>query len=310
MNEIDNWSTSLDLNLLVALHWLLEEGSVTRAAQRLGVGQPAASHALARLREAFDDPLLVRSGRSMVPTPRGAAVREPLRRLLADADRLVRHDSGFDPATTSRSFTVTCPDLLAPLLPRLVARLRADAPRARLSVNGRGADEHAALGDGRSDLLLAPAPADGAGLRQRGLGRVHWGIVARRGHPALRKDGRLRARAWTDCAHIVVQSGSTSRSIVGDAIARAGLERRIGLVVPTFLAALVSVAETDLFFAAPREFVRPLVGRLSLRVAPPPIAIPPVPVAATWHERFDADPAHRFLRDRVVDEVGSAIRAS
>ena len=132
MNGIDG--SKIDLNLLSVLHTLLAEGSVTRAARRLGVGQPAASHALTRLRKLFADPLFVRAGRQLVPTPRAEALREPLARLLAETARLVAHEAGFDPARTTRSFVLVCPDLLAPMLPRLVAHLGAKAPKARLEV--------------------------------------------------------------------------------------------------------------------------------------------------------------------------------
>lgn len=302
--------SSVDLNLLAALDVLLRERSVTLAARRLGLGQPAVSHALARLRDLFADPLLVRSGRGMIATPRAEALREPLARLLADATRLVRHEVRFDPASSTRGFTIICPDLLATLLPRIVSRLRRAAPHAGLEVVHRSSDERGALEEGRADLLLGPTPAEGPGMRTRGLGRVHFGVVARRHHPGLTRGGQLRAQAWTAYPHVVVRSGSTSHSLVGQALAQAGVARRVGLVVPSFLAALVTVAETDLFFAAPRELLHPLAARLDLVVCAPPIAVAPVPVAAVWHERFDAEPGHRFLRDLAGEEVLAGLRGA
>lgn len=301
MHDVD--VSAVDLNLLAALDVLLAERSVTLAGRRLGLGQPAVSHALARLRDLFADPLLVRSGRRMVPTPRAEALREPLARLLADAARLVRHQLHFEPTTSSRGFTIICPDLLATLLPRIVSRLRREAPHTRLEVVHRSSDERSALEEGRADLVLGPAPTEGPGLRARGLGRIHFGVVARRHHPGLARSGQLRAHAWTAYPHVIVRSGSSSQSVVGQALAQAGVARQIGLVVPSFLAALVTVAETDLFFAAPRELLHPIAARLDLVVCAPPIAVPPVPVAAVWHERFDAEPGHRFLRDLVGEEV-------
>lgn len=306
MNEID--ASAIDLNLLRTLDALLRESSVTRAARRLGIGQPAASHALGRLRELLGDPLLVRTGRTMVLTPRAQALQEPLARLLADAVRLLRDEPRFDPARTARTFSVICSDVLAPLLPRLSARLGAAAPGARLEVRDRSRDDATALETGQADLALGPGPAEGAGLCTRGLGAIHFGVVARRGHPALRSGGKLRARAWVEHPHVVVRTGNRSRSFVAQALRREGLERRVGLVVPTFLAALVAVAETDLLFAAPRELVEPLLPRLGLVVAAPPIAVPAVPVVAVWHERYQADPAHRFLRGLVLDELEAKLR--
>lgn len=306
MNEID--ISGIDLNLLVTLHALLAEGSVTRAARRLGIGQPAASHALGRLRELFGDPLFVRAGRAVMPTPRAEALREPLARLLREATRLVRHELAFDAATTTRSFVLVCPDVLAPVLPRMSARLHAEAPHARLEVRDRGGDEPRALEQGQADLVLGPGPAEGAGLQTRGLGTAHWGVVARRDHPGFGRGRKLRARAWSEHPHVLVKTGSSSRSFVGAALERAGLSRHIGLVVPTFLAALVAVAETDLFFAAPRELVAPLLPRLGLVVVSPPIAIPPLPLVALWHERYQADPAHRFFRTLVVESLEAGLK--
>src|SRR5688572_8119619 len=172
----------VDLNLLAALGALLDEGSVTRAARRLGVGQPAASYALGRARELFADPLFVRVGRRMVPTPRAEELRGPLARVLADAARLVQQGAPFDRRHSDRAFVLACPDLLAPALPRLVARLSCEAPRARLEIVGRRADDAAALEDGRVDVALVPTPREGPGLVRRGLGSLRFGVLARCGH--------------------------------------------------------------------------------------------------------------------------------
>lgn len=305
MHAID--VSTIDLNLLSVLHTLLTEGSVTRAARRLGVGQPATSHALSRLRGLFGDPLFVRGGRQIVPTPRAEALREPLARLLAEAARLVSHETSFDPARTSRSFALVCPDLLAPALPRVIARLGELAPGASLEVASPRPDDGRALEDGRVDLALSPTPQDGPGLVVRGLGTVRFAVVARRGHPLVRS-GKLDGASWAARAHVLVRTGHGGRHIVGGELERAGFRRRIGLVVPTFLSALVAVAESELFFTAPRELVAPLAERLELQLLEPPIAMTDVPVAAVWHERFHADPASRFLRELVVKEVAILLR--
>ncbi|MCA9649847.1 MAG: LysR family transcriptional regulator [Myxococcales bacterium] len=305
MNIID--VGDIDLNLLKALDALLREGSVSRAAARLGIGQPAASHALGRLRELFGDPLLVRTGRRMSPTPRAEALREPLRRLLDDAARLVRHETAFDPARSTRSFGLACPDLLAPLLPRLVARLQAAAPHTRLEVLPRQRDDAQALEDGRIDLLLTRAPESGPGLVQRGLGTLGFSVLARRDHPGLSRRRTLGPRAWARHPHVMVRSEHGGRSIVAEALAASGFSRTVGLVVPTFLSALVTVAQTDLFFTVPEALVRPLLEPLGLRALRPPVPLPQIPTAALWHERFTGEPAHRFLREIVIDEVTAAL---
>jgi len=304
MRDID--TSGIDLNLLTALDALLEEASVTAAAKRMGVGQPAASHALGRLRELLGDPLLVRSGRTMMRTPRAEALREPLRDLLGNVTRLLRDDDPFEPASTTRSFRILAPDLLLAMFTRVTARLGQAAPRARLEILGRLADEPLALEQGRADLALVPTPLRGPNLRMRSLGVVRFAVVARRGHPITRR--RPGIKAWTAYPHVIVQSGSNSSNVVAAALESVRVPRDIGLVVPSFFAALVAVSDSDLLFTAPRELVLPLIAKLGLEILPTPIRIPSLPVAAVWHERFDADPGHRFFRGLVIDEVAQALR--
>ena len=296
----------LDLNLLVALDALLEEASVSRAAKRLGIGQPAASHALGRLRELFGDRLLVRSGRGMVRTPRAESLRVPLRRVLSGASSLLDREASFAPETSRRTFTMLCPDLLGPVIPGLLDALRRDAPHVRLDVGPRG-NAMAAMEAGQADIALTPAPTEGSGLVVRRLGMLRFGVVAREGHPAVRS-GRITLRRWLAHPHIVVRSGSSSRSIVGAALADAGIEREVGLIVPSFLAALLAASGSDALYAAPLELVADLTERLGLTTCALPVQVPRVPVAAVWHERFQDDPAHAFFRARAVAAVEAVTR--
>jgi len=219
----------------------------------------------------------------------------------------VRQETTFDAARTSRSFVLVCPDLLAPALPRLVAKLEASAPRARLEVALPRPDDARSLEDGRVDLVLVPALEEGPGLVQRGLGTVRFVVAMRKGHP-LAGARKLTSAGWAAHPHVLVRTGHGGRNIVGGELERARFRRRIGLVVPTFLSALVAVAETDLFFTAPRELVSPLAVRFDLQLLAPPIALAEVPVSAVWHERFHADPAQRFFRDLVLAEITAALR--
>lgn len=296
----------LDLNLLVALDALLEEASVSRAARRLGIGQPAASHALGRLRALFGDRLLVRSGRGMVRTPRAESLRVPLRRVLNGASSLLEQEAAFDPETSRRTFTMLCPDLLGPVIPSLLDALRSDAPHVRLEVGPRG-NAMAAIEAGQADIALTPAPTEGSGLIVRRLGTLRFGVAAREGHPAIR-GGRITLRRWLAHPHIVVRSGSSSRSIVASALVDAGIEREVGLVVPSFLAALLAASGSDALYAAPLELVAGLTERLGLTTCPLPVQVPRVPVAAIWHERFQDDPAHAFFRARAIAAVETVTR--
>jgi len=299
MHDVD--ISRVDLNLLVALDVLLREGNVTRAARRLGRTQPAMSHALGRLRETFEDPLLVRSGRGMIPTPRAEALREPLRRALAELARLLHEGGDFDPAGSTRAFRLVCPDLLAWFLPDLLAAMSRVAPGVTLDVRPPGADLGGSLAS--ADLALGASESPGAGLVRVGLGEVTQVILARRDHPGLSSRGRLTKAKWLAYPHIQVGGADASQGFVERALEVAGLRRTVGLRVPGFLVAPEVVARTDFFFAAPRELVEPLASRLDLRMLKPPIPMPPVPVSAFWHERVRADAGHRWFRDIVVGQV-------
>lgn len=294
---------SLDLNLLRTLDALLAEGSVTGAAHVLGRSQPAVSHALARLREALDDPLLVREGNAMVPTPRAAALQAPLASLLADLRRALAGTPEFDPETDGRTFTIASPDLLAPLVPDLLAAL-APAPRVRVElVGGRGVG---ALD--RADLLLDVLPEAAPGVISRRLGSVTQAVIARAGHPALA--GGLDLDHYVAWPHVLVRTQQGVPSLVARALSAAGRERRVGLVVPSLLSVPHVVARTELLFTGPLELLAPLAGPLGLEHAPPPLPIPDVTVAAMWRSRLHADPGHRWCRERIAAGLQALLRAA
>jgi DNA-binding transcriptional LysR family regulator len=315
MNGIDGGGMgAIDLNLLPALLALVEERSVTRAARRMGRTQSAMSHTLGRLRALIGDPLLVAGpGRALVPTPRAEALVEPLRRLLAEAGRLLAEEADFAPRATTRAFTLVCPDHLAPLLPSLAARMTAEAPRATLEVRWPDARAgEAQLEEGRADVALAPLPPSSSpgtpGIFVRRLGTISWCVVMRADHPAARRRRPLDLATWVASPHVAVRVGTATPSLVGRSLEAAGITRRVALVVPTFLAALTVVQRTDAFLAAPRELVAPLAAELGLRLVAPPVRIDDAPVGALWHERMHADAAHRWFRGLVVDELERALR--
>lgn len=299
MNAID--VRSIDLNLLVALDALLSERSVTRAARRCGVTQSSMSHSLARLRELLGDAVLVRSGRAMQPTPRATAMLAPLQRALAELGRVLVAEAAFEPGMSERMFSLVCPDLLAAFLPSLVARVHADAPRVRLSLHAleRG-DVARPLLDGAHDLALGPPLRSAvAGLMQTELGHVRWAVFGRPDHPALAAK-RLSVRAWLAAPHVVVGTGSVGLGYVGEALAKAGLARRVGLSVPVFLLAPLVAAQTDMLFTAPLELIEPIAAQLGVVHRRPPIELPRVPVVLYWAERMQHDGGHRWLRERVA----------
>lgn len=297
---------SFDLNLLPVLEALLRLQSVTRAGEITGRTQSATSHALARLRETFGDELLVRSGRGFLRTPRAEALLPEVTAALASAHALLRPATAFAPATSTRRFVIACPDLLAAIVPSLVATLAREAPRVRLAFEPLGSGVGERLASGGLDVALG-AREDGPSLVKRPLGEVTFGVVARRAHPAIPRGKSLDLATWLAHPHVVVGTGSGTPSFVKRALDREKLARVVGVEVPTFVMALYLAAETDHFFTAPRELVAALVALLDLRVHAVPVPVAPVEATLVWHERARADDGHAWLRKRLEAHLGALL---
>jgi DNA-binding transcriptional LysR family regulator len=301
MHEVDESVRRLgavDLNLVLTLDALLRTASVTAAARRLGRTQSSVSHALARLRELLGDELLVRSGRGLAPTPRARELAPEVAAAVDGIGRVFEARGPFDPATSALRFGVLCPDLLAPLIPDLVVRLAARAPRVELAIGLPGPLD--ALATGSADLALGVAgDAESPDLHLRRLGAVRFAAVARRGHPGA----PFTRESWVRWPHVLVRTGRATPNLVQAHLDAQGIRRSIGLTVPSFLMALHGVARTELLLAAPRELVEELVGPLGLEVHPLPVEVPPIPVAMIWHARSHRDPAHAWIRGEIADSL-------
>lgn len=298
--------SAVDLNLLVVLDALLAENHVQRAGARIGLSQPATSHALARLRALLDDPLLVRVGTAMVPTPKAAALREPLALLLENTRALLR-DAAFEPGTSRRTFTFMMPDLVCDLLgPPLVARVAQEAPQVQLT-----------FAPWRGPGLLAPQDLAGLDFHITSLVRDFPGfadeplyvdsdvVVARPGHPARR---RLSTQAGF-CAqrHIAIVGTGETEDVSEGWLRSVGLERQIGLTVPTYLLAIRIAARTDLIAFVPRRLARSMAGRLDLLITEPPVDPGPDQLLLRTAIRLASDPAGQWMRD-LVKAVARGLR--
>lgn len=288
----------LDLNQLRVLDALLSEGTVTRAAQRLGRPQSTVSTALNRLRAALGDPLFTRSGQGMQPTPRAAALREPLARLLEDLAAALSPPPPFDPATSERTFTLAASDytqfvVAAPLMEILAS----EAPRARLRIEPLGTPlPWSRLADGHLDLVIAGRAKAPEGLRSRLLFRDDIVCLLRANHPALQEPWSLDR--YLELPHIEVQSsqGPTAADL---ALQEMGRQRDVRVIVPHFLVAPFVALRTGLCFTLARRIADPLSRRLPFRVLPLPFAAPEVTIRAYWHPKAQEDPGHRWLRSRL-----------
>ncbi len=293
---------ALDLNLLVALRALLSESHVTRAAAALGTSQPAMSRSLARLRELFDDPLLVRMAGGMRPTPRAEALRGPLEALLAGVQALVE-PTRFDPAHATGTITLALPDILTVmLLPPLLARLAREAPGLRLHVVAWDYRFDQQLERGEVDLTVGRAH-DEPGLYARLLVENDWACVVRRGHPALRR--RWTPERFADLDHLLVTLSGRGGGQVDSRLRELGLSRRIAVRQPYAALSPLMVVETDLVLTTARWLALRLDPGGRLVVRRPPFAMEPVRLELIWHERTHRDPKQRWAREVLLEAAGS-----
>ena len=285
---------SVDLNLLVALDALLAEGHVGRAARRIGRSQPAVSHSLGRLRELFGDALLVRIGPRMELTPRALRLRESLPEALERVQSLLAAES-FVPATSSRRFQVVIHDHLADLVvPAIVRRMSTEAPRARLEVLPWESPFAMTPERLRSlDLFTSCSTADLPGFDRRTLFTDRDVVVVRRDHPLVTRLATLRT--FAEAHHIAV-----TRDPLDAWLLKEGIERRIGLTVPSYLQALYAAARSDLVAFVPRRLAEALAAPLSLAIVKPPIDAGPYQEFLFYPRRRDGDEAARWLRDIVL----------
>ena len=296
---------SVDLNLLVVLEALIAEVHVGRAARRVGRSQPAVSHSLARLRELLGDPLLVRIGSRMELTPRAAGLKESLPETLERVRSLLVTES-FQPATSSRRFMVVMHDHLADLIvPDLVKRLQAEAPGARLEILPWQSPSSMTPERLRSiDLFLSCSEEEFPGFERTTLFTDTESVVVRRGHP---RASRLRTwRTFLDSGHVAVVGRGTAQDPVDVWLSGKRVERRIVLVVPSYVQALHVVATTDLVALLPTRLAQALARRLSLALLRPPID-PGTYQEFLFHPvRRQRDQASLWLH-RLVTETGRRI---
>lgn len=287
---------------LVALDALLDTRSVSAAAARLGVTQSAMSHTLARLRDRFGDPLLVRSGRSLVPTARAEEMAPRLRAAVRELAAAVDVGPSFDPATTHRTFQLAATDLVElVLLPRLLARLATSAPNVDLLLRAPGGAIDAVLA-GDLDLAIVLLRGDHAptGLRARALFHERFVCLMRRGHPLA---GNLTLEAYVGARHALIAPSGGRGGIVDDLLEARGLRRRTALLLPTFLVVPHIVATTDLIVTLPEQVARTFSPLLPLHTEPPPLDTPGFTMSMVWHERNDREPGLTWLREQMIAAV-------
>ncbi len=295
---------AIDLNLLVVLDVLLAERSVTRAAARLGLTQPAVSNALARLRTALDDPLLVRAANTMAPTPRALELAGPLRDALERVNHVVAGPGEFHPDSARRTFTLAATDYVQfVLLGRLASRLETEAPGVSLRV----LPVHSwfpwpALESGAVDLTLGGAQVAPRGLHRRTLFRDRVVCIVRADHPVTR--GTWNLDKYLSLTHVEALP-TEGMGLADEVLAELGRARRCAVTVSQFLVAPFVVPHTDHCFTLAERIARPLAEQVPVRVLPIPFEMPEITIWSFWHERVHDDPAHKWLRRALADVAGT-----
>jgi DNA-binding transcriptional LysR family regulator len=292
-----------DFNLLVTLDAVLSEGSVARAAQRLRLSPSAMSRALARLRKTTGDPLLVRAGRGLVPTPRALELRERVSQLVQDTQAVLRPAEKLNLKQLVRTFTLrTREGFVENFGPDLIARAGAEAPGVRLCFVQKPDKDSTSLRDGTVDLETGVVgKTTGPEVRARALFRDGFIGVVRMGHSL--SQGEITASRYAGGTHICVSRRGLDQGPIDDALMP--LKREIVTIVGSFSAALALARASDLIATVPERHTGNL--RAGMHSFPLPVAAPQVTVSLLWHPRLDADPAHRWLRGLVLDAC-AAIR--
>jgi DNA-binding transcriptional LysR family regulator len=284
----------VDLNLLIALDALLEENSVAAAADRLHLSPPAMSRTLSRIRRATGDDILVRSGRTMTPTPRALELREETRELVRRAAAVLTPARTLDLDTLERVFTIRSHDALACALAAPLTAATAAAPGVQIKLLAEPSADVADLARGHTDVEIGAAGPARPEIAAETIGADRMVAVFRAGHPLVACE--LTADRLAAANHVTVSRRGRLYGVIDDALAERGLSRRVVAALPTSSAALDLVARSDLVTTVAEQVCRPFLTRLGLVARSLPFPVPAVPVIVTWHHRNDTDPAHAWLR--------------
>lgn len=285
-----------DLNLLVVFDAMVQHRGVTRAAEAIGLSQPATSAAVARLRELFQDPLFVRAGSEMRPSPRAELLAAPIRQMMESLKQEVLQAQHFDPATSRTSFSIIAPDIAEILLlPALSGFMVKHAPNAKLRTVS--VPRHLAaqmLSTGEADLAVGYFPdLQKAGFYQQKLFANDWVCVARRDHPILHN--AISLKQYLSAIHVLVTPEGRGH-VIDQVLKERGLQRRIGLEISHYMSLLPLLVGSDLVATVPRDLGMLCVKHAQLQMVPAPVKTPAVEVLQFWHARAHKHPENAWLR--------------
>jgi DNA-binding transcriptional LysR family regulator len=289
----------VDLNLFVVLDAIYTEGGITRASERLNLTQPAISHALARLRELVDDPLFVREGHAMVPTPAAHALIGPVRRALKEIEGSLNQLKQFEPATSTRAFRIGMRHIVeSAALPALVQRVRAQAPHVQIVSAHHDRDAlHGALATGELDAVIDVLLPRVQHVSYQLLAGGRMVVAVRAGHP--RVGDTLDLATYLEMEHVMTSSRRSGPGLEDLALQRLGRERRVAVRCQHHWTACQLVASSDLLLTMPERYAGIANAALGNRLLPFPLATPANDLYLYWHANADAEPGNRWLREQI-----------
>lgn len=290
----------MDMRLLAIFDEIYKTKSVTRAGQNLDLPQTSVSLALGRLRHQFNDPLFVRTSKGMEPTPHAKELVQPLRQALQILQAATRQQVVFDPARSERQFRISMTDFShLEFLPSLINRVNELAPSVQIEILRITPDTASLLESGNSDLAVGFMPELDAGFFQQNLFQQNFACVVRKVHPRI--GARMTENLYKRESHVVVTAAGTGQDLVEKTLTRKGIQRKIALSLPTLPGLGNLLANTDLVATVPVRVAQTLVRIAQVKLLTPPIAFPSFMIKQHWHERYQHDPANRWLRSQIAD---------
>lgn len=291
----------IDLNLLVVFRQMLVERRVSRVAEKLGVSQPAVSNALARLRKLLGDELFLRTARGMEPTPLAEQLAESVSYALGMIHSALNQRASFEPATSTRRFTVGMTDIgEIYFLPSLMERLAREAPSITLStVRNQAVNLRDEMEAGKVDLAIGLLPQLKAGFFQRRLFRQRYVCLFRRGHRLDKK--KITLAEFSEAEHVVVVSAGTGHGQVDEWLQRRGVPRKVRLTVPHFVAVGDILQATDMVATVPERLAQRMAAPFGLAYVAHPAPLPEIAINLFWHAKYHKDPANQWLRSLVFE---------
>lgn len=287
-----------DANLLFALDALLETGSVTGAAERMGVSVPAMSRTLLRIRKLMSDPIMVQAGRGLVPTPKALEMRARIHALVQEA-RDLTNLSEASLGNAERTFTIRAEESYVGAFGSAISKaIHSTAPKVALRFTPEAEEAIGPLREGIVDLDIGNIKLRGPEIKVQRLFVDRFVGIVRQGHPLARV--KVTAKRYVQYEHISASRRGLAWGPIDDALAGLGLRRTVSVIAPAFAAAMMIAATSDLIAAVPEYLARQAVTLYGLYIFPLPVRTEPVSFSLAWHPRFDADPIHRFVRESIV----------